>query len=142
MSQPSAKLSELYRETILANAVNPVGQNRKIAVTHQFEGNNPLCGDRILMQLNVADGVITDAAFEGEACAICLASTSLLCTHLPGQPMGAIKTGLEGFKSTLKGAEGDCPEYLRPMLGVGAYPARIACATLPWEAARSAVKGT
>lgn len=139
-------LAALYREVILAHAASPVGEGRPIAVTHEAEGHNLLCGDRVTirLQVNESTGIIEATAFDAEACAICTASSSLLCEHLPGQPAAGIVTILDGFQQTVAaGAEktDDCPAYLVPMLGVKDYPARVACATLPWRTAIDAVRG-
>ena len=147
MENNSRKLSELYREVILRNAVNPVGHEVTIDTTHSAERNNPLCGDHITINLQVQDKLVRAAAFSGEACAICLASASLLCEHVPGLQGEALAEALSGFTEGLD-ADGlptdenhPCPEYLAPMLGVRDFPARVACATLPWETAIAALVG-
>jgi nitrogen fixation NifU-like protein len=137
----SQTLASLYRETVLTNAAAPHGHLKPITPTHQAELDNPLCGDRILMQLELEGDHIANAAFEGEACAICLASASLLCRHMPGQDKDMPARSLAAFNASLGHDEGDCPEFLRAMRGVAAYPMRIACAALPWEAAIEAITG-
>lgn len=141
-------LAKLYREVILAHAAKPVGHGVHIDATHSAEGHNPLCGDRITVHLAIADRNIAAAAFDGEACAICLASASLLCAQLPGRPVSAAAETLAAFSAALdRNDAGDgignesaaCPDFMVPMLGVRAYPARMACATLPWEAATQAL---
>ena len=139
-------LSGLYRQAILSHAVNPVGHAVEIKATHGAEGHNPLCGDQLWMALQVEDGVIRAAAFSGEACAICMASASLFCKHVPGLDVTAIELALNGFthalnENAVRDEGPSCPEYLVPMLGVSAFPARIACAVLPWEAAVEALEG-
>ncbi len=140
------KLSELYREVILSHAVKPVGHEVSIDVTHRAERNNPLCGDHIVVSLQVEDNLVRAATFSGEACAICTASASLLCEHVGGLQSDAIQAALTGFAEGLdaNGLPVDenhpCPDYLAPMLGVRDFPARVACATLPWETAIAALK--
>lgn len=139
----TARLAELYREAVLANAARPVGHGAELEATHRAEGSNPLCGDEVVMRLRVEADQILGAAFDGEACAICLASASLLCAHLPGHGTGAAAAILAAFRSDLRGAgagAGECPGFLAPLLGVRAYPARVACATLPWETAVTALR--
>lgn len=135
-----SELSRLYRESIRRHADQPVGYRRAIDATHQHEADNPQCGDRILLQLRIREGRIEDAAFEGEACAICMASASLLCENVPGKPLAE----LENLHSRLllaltAGPEEEAPAELKALLGVKPYPSRIRCATLPWEAARDAL---
>jgi len=134
-------LTELYRAAILAHASAPVGRDRRLAATHRAEGDNPLCGDRLAVALEVREGVIGDAAFSGEACSICLASASLLCTHLPGRAVRELGACLERFRAALVAPQdtGICPDFLAPLLAVRAFPARHACATLPWETAAAAL---
>jgi len=143
MSNDTApQLAQLYRDVVLANAVQPVGYGAEIKATHRIGRNNPLCGDEIELQFRVSDGVIREAAFHGEACAICMCSSSLLCENLPGQSTGEAAKALSGFRHDLAESDGPrrCPDYLFPLLGVQAYPLRIACATLPWEAAVAALE--
>lgn len=137
-----ARLARLYRDTVLAHAVRPTGHNVEIDATHRIERNNPLCGDEIELQFRVCDGEVRQAAFHGEACAICMASASLLCQNLPGQPAKEAARALSGFRHDLADdvTPRRCPEFLAPLLGVQAYPLRIACATLPWEAAVAALE--
>lgn len=78
-------LTRLYRDTIRQHAAEPVGYRQSIEATHRHEQYNPLCGDRIEMRLRVAAGMIEAAAFDGEACTICLASASILCGLAPGR---------------------------------------------------------
>jgi nitrogen fixation NifU-like protein len=141
-TKQTTPLTQLYRDAILSNAVQPVGYGIEIKATHRIERNNPLCGDEIELQFVVTDGVVKQAAFSGAACAICMASTSLLCQHLPGQATTEACKALSGFRHDLADDKGPrrCPEYLSPLLGVQAYPLRIACATLPWEAAVAALE--
>lgn len=133
-------LAQLYRETILRHAGAPVGYGRSIEATHECEEHNPLCGDRIRILLRIADGGIEDAAFEGEACAICLASASLLCENLPGSPLTRLLALHDALLAALEndGAP-DAIAALSPLLGVKPFPSRIRCATLPWSAARKAL---
>jgi len=140
------QVAELYREAILAHAVHPQGHNRSLNVTHRATRNNPLCGDHIEVYLQLEDDLVVEIGFTGEACAICLASASLLCGHIPGMPAAVLSEALTGFSQGLDeaglpvDAGHPCPEYLAPMLGVRAFPARIACATLPWETAIAALE--
>ena len=84
-------IGRLYRDTIKQHAADPVGYRQEIDATHQYEEYNPLCGDRILVQLRIADKRVEAAAFDGEACAICMASASLLCDNTPGHPVSRLE---------------------------------------------------
>ena len=147
---PAEDLSRLYRETVMRHAREPVGYERAIGSTHRHEEHNPQCGDRIVMKFRVAGERIEAAAFEGEACAICMASASMLCEEFAEGSVG----GLVGMHDALLLAlgvrvSGDDDGMQRPaptaqlsaLLGVKKYPSRIRCATLPWTAALSALSG-
>ena len=134
------ELAALYRETIVRHAVQPVGYRLDIDASHRGEMFNALCGDRIEMLLRIETESIKALAFHGEACAICMASASLLCEQQVGHPVARLETthiALQGALET-PGSELEF-ESLRPLLGVRAYPSRVKCALLPWEAALKAL---
>lgn len=131
-----ASLKDLYREVVLRNANDPCGFEVDIAATHEAEGHNPVCGDSVVVSLRVSGGTIVEAAFRGASCAICMASSSLMCRHLPGRDLAAVRGGRDGFAASIRTGElGDCPADLHPMVRVRRYPARVECAMLPWDTA-------
>ena len=133
-------LSHLYREIILQHSSRPVGFQKAIRETCRNEQFNPLCGDRIVIMLQVEDGMIEDAAFDGESCAICTASASMLCAMAPGVAAAEIGKTHNWLEHSLAGdEETDGPEALKALLGVRKYPSRIKCVTLPWTAAEKAL---
>ena len=133
-------LNRLYRDAIRQHASQPVGYGREIDATHQFEEFNPLCGDRILLRLKITGEQIEAISFEGEACAICMASASLLCENVSGQTVTLLHELHDCLHSALTGAgEGAEIGALKPLMGVKPYPSRVRCATLPWTAANRAV---
>ena len=134
------ELTRLYKDTIVKNAVSPVGFEVEIEATHSAEIYNPLCGDRIEMQLRVLDGHIEDIAFRGEACAICMASASIMCESHSDCSTEQFQSAAQWFQLALGGEEADeSHPALKPLLGVRAYPSRVKCALLPWEAAEKAL---
>lgn len=134
------ELTALYRETIVEHAVRPVGFEAKIEPTHRRELYNPLCGDRVEVQLRIADEDVEAMAFRGEACAICMASASLMCAHQAGRPVADLRAAHAWLEGALSGAHEERQiEPLLPLLGVRAYPSRVKCALLPWEAAIGAL---
>jgi len=156
-SDSSDRLAGLYRETIRQHAAEPVGYRKSIAATHHHECYNALCGDRVEIRLRVFEERIEDAAFDGEACAICMASASILCDLAPGRELTeflrlhddlhrALENPHKPSPTVARVMEGpDVPkpplqEELHPLLGVRPYPSRIQCATLPWKAARRALE--
>jgi len=135
-----AGLAEFYRETILRHSVNPVGYQLSIDATHQNEQYNPLCGDRVNVRFHIKGEDIEAAAFDGEACAICMASASLLCAQVAGKKRHFVRSTHDWLQRALAGevvAAG--PKDLQALLGVRRYPSRIKCAMLPWIAALKAL---
>jgi len=152
---PAGDLAGLYREAVKRHAADPVGYRASIEATHRYEAYNPLCGDRVEICLRVTGDQVEAAAFEGEACAICTASASLLCSLAPTRPVAWLRSLSDLLREALKGslaasdestgsdssedAAGGLPDELKPLLGVRRYPSRRRCATLPWEAAVKAL---
>jgi nitrogen fixation NifU-like protein len=140
MSDSAVELEALYRETILRHAKEPVGRGHVPEETHRSEQFNPLCGDRIVLSLHVQNDLILHAGFEGEACAICIASASLLCEQAPGSTVLDMQATHSWLNSSMTG-EPDSGQHdqLLPLLAVRRYPSRIRCALLPWEALEDAL---
>ena len=158
MNDPAGDLARLYREAIRQHSSEPIGYRERIDATHRHEEYNPQCGDRVEIRLRVAEGSIRAAAFDGEACAICMASASMLCCLLPGRPVSEIRELGESLQEALSmtaGPSADAKDAgepntpsrlkpllhpsLQPLLGVRPYPSRVRCATLPWTAAQRAL---
>jgi nitrogen fixation NifU-like protein len=97
-------LTRLYREAIKRHATHPVGYGVKIDATHRHEKYNPLCGDRVLVLLRVSNERVDAAAFEGEACAICMASASMLCELAPGKMVAEVMEISEQLNEALGGS--------------------------------------
>ena len=147
-----ADLQQLYREVVRRHAERPRGFREPIEATHHWEEYNPLCGDRIEIRLRIVAEHIEAAAFDGEACAICMAYASLLCDVTPGRSVPALRKLGEALDRAL-GRRTESAEHppeavddhsaldpaLHPLLGVRPYPSRIRCATLPWTAATRAL---
>lgn len=134
-------LPDLYRDAVRRHAADPTGRGRAIEATHRHELHNAQCGDRIDLCLRIDGERIEDAAFDGEGCAICLASASLLCAHLPGAAIADLHRLSDTLDALLAGRIG--PEDagpLAPLAGVRPYPSRVRCATLPWQAALRALE--
>ncbi len=133
-------LAQLYRKIILRHSSNPVGFQKLIKETCRHELFNPLCGDRIVIMLQLEGQIIEDAAFDGESCAICRASASLLCEQVPAGGIEEFTHTQQWLERALTSSEEtDGPPALQALLGVRKYPSRIKCVTLPWTAAASAL---
>lgn len=133
-------LTRLYRETILQHSAQPVGFKKIIQENRRNEQFNPLCGDRIVIMLQVEGAIVEDAAFDGECCAICTASASMLCELIPGVSRTEFASTHNWLEHSLASDEETAgPAALKALLGVRQYPSRIKCVTLPWTATAMAL---
>ena len=73
-----------FRAVVLEHFKHPRNRGPLEEANASEEGANPLCGDRIRVQLRVIDGVIADARFTADACALCIASASVMTDHVRG----------------------------------------------------------
>jgi len=140
----SSDLSHLYQEVILEHSRRPRNSGTLKEVTGEASGNNPLCGDRITIYLNIDGDRIADAAFEARGCAISVASASMMTQRVKGQTVGDAEDTLSRYHAQL--TDEDPPELdpddeLASLVGVREFPARIKCATLSWETLRAALLG-
>ncbi|MEE4173835.1 MAG: iron-sulfur cluster assembly scaffold protein [Xanthomonadales bacterium] len=135
-------LTDLYRQAVIEHSREAYGKNADIRPTHSADGHNALCGDSVTIHFRVRDGAIEAAAFSGESCAICTASSALLCRHLAGSPIGDVVTGRDGFAASIRSGEvAQAPDFMQPLVRVRRYPARVECAMLPWDTAVRAARG-
>ena len=137
------ELQDLYQDIILSHNKRPRNEGALPGHTHEAEGYNPLCGDRVKVFLKVADGQVVDVHFEGEGCAISRASASMMTERLKGCPVADIDSRVAEVVTML--ADQDQPDLgldqigdLAALAGVRKFPARIKCATLAWHAAEQA----
>jgi nitrogen fixation protein NifU and related proteins len=140
-------LRELYQEVILDHSRHPRRFGPLPEATHNGEGHNPLCGDRVKVHLVIGgDGRITDIKFEGRGCAISQASASLMADMLAGRTVAEAEKLMRGFLHLVKGEDSsdlniDDRDRLAVMAGVYAFPMRVKCATLAWHTMKSALEG-
>lgn len=138
----SPDLRDLYQEMIVDHGRRPRNFGPLPEASHQAEGFNPLCGDRLTLRLNVVDGVIAEARFEGVGCAISTASASLMTEALKGLTVGQAETLFAGFHALVAG-EGPLPAgglgKLEVLAGVREFPSRVKCATLAWHTLQAAL---
>ena len=137
-------LRDLYQEVILDHNRRPRNFGPLPAANRRAEGNTPLCGDRVTVHLDVADGKIRDVAFEGAGCAISTASASLMTETLKGRSVEEARALFQGFHELV--TRGTVPETeegldrLAVFSGVREFPMRVKCATLAWHAAMAALE--
>lgn len=133
-------LERLYGEIIRDHAASPAGFRKAISATHRHEEYNAQCGDRIEFLARIKGDLIEAAAFDGEACTICMASASMLCRLAEGLETGRWNELRRELYRALEGqALADTDSDLAALLAVRRYPARVQCATLPWKTAARAL---
>lgn len=139
-------LRELYQEVILDHSRHPRHYGALEGASHQAEGYNPLCGDRVTVYLKLGeDGRVADIRFEGKGCAISQASASMMTEMLKGRTQAEAEALMQGFLHLVKGEDAsDLPEddreRLEVMGGISAFPMRVKCATLAWHTYKNAVE--
>jgi nitrogen fixation NifU-like protein len=149
-----AGLEDLYREIILDHYRAPRNRGElPVPPAHRVEGFNPLCGDEVVLYLDIDDGVITDVKISGQGCSISQASTSMMSAAVKGKPVAEARTLTRAFKALMSiheskiGGDGEADEVdaasddlagvrlgdLEALQGVVKFPVRIKCATLAWN---------
>jgi nitrogen fixation NifU-like protein len=136
------ELQELYREVILDHNRQPRNFGELPGANHVIDAVNPLCGDKLTLYVNVADGRVEDIRFKGSGCAISVASSSLMTERVKGQTVGESLELFEKVHDLLTGAVEEPAEdldKLAALAGVREYPTRVKCASLAWHALKAAV---
>lgn len=137
-------LRELYQEVIFDHYRTPRNRRALGGANRTAEGYNPLCGDKIKIYLDLQDGVIRDASFEGAGCAISTAAASLMTEALRGRNASEVEPLFRDFQSMVTEAEASPhPQLgkLEVLAGVREFPSRVKCATLAWHTVLAALKG-
>ena len=143
-------LKELYQEIILDHEKNPRNKKKCDGFNKDAKGNNPLCGDKVHVFLKInKEKKVEDISFEGEGCAISMASASIMTETIKGKDFNLAKKILENFLDMLK--EGsklninslstDENTTMMSLSGVKRFPMRVKCATLAWHTFMHAVEG-
>ncbi|RXZ84175.1 SUF system NifU family Fe-S cluster assembly protein [Paenibacillaceae bacterium] len=136
------QLDDLYRRVIMDHYKSPRnrGTLEEEAITVNL--NNPTCGDRISLQLQVEDGIVKQAKFTGEGCSISLSSASMMTDAVKGKTVDEALAMTAKFSGLMKGEPEEFDyEDIEALSGVNKFPARIKCAMLPWNALRKGVEG-
>lgn len=131
---------QLYQEVILDHNRKPRNYGRLDAPTHRAEGVNPLCGDHIWVSLRIGGERIDEIAFEGQSCAICKASASMMTGAVKGRSVPEAEVLVDGFRAMVTGTREPGPELRRLTVfaGIRDLPSRVKCAVLPWHTLHAA----
>ena len=141
-------LKDLYQEIILDHGKNPRNKGKCDGYTNDAKAHNPLCGDKVHIYLKLnKDKEIEDLSFEGEGCAISLASASILTELTKGKDLSFTKKISEDFLNmiknktniTLNSLTEDQMITISSLSGVQEFPMRVKCATMAWHTLLSAI---
>ena len=142
-------LKELYQEIILDHGKNPRNVGKFENFNKDAKGHNPLCGDKVHLFLKLDENKkINDISFEGEGCAISMASASIMTDLMKGKNETEVKEIISKFLDMIKEKDDIKSELLNDdekmklmsLGGVKNYPMRVKCATLSWHALTSALE--
>ena len=143
-------LKELYQDIILEHGKSPRNLGKCEGYNHDAKGYNPLCGDKVHVYLKL-DGKkkVEGLTFEGEGCAISLASASIMTELIKGKSFNETKDIMTAFLNMIKNTSEIQSNYLdedqkikiMSLSGVKQFPMRVKCATLSWHTLVSAIEG-
>ena len=143
-------IKELYQEIVLDHGKNPRNKNKCAGFSNDAKGHNPLCGDKVHIYLKLdKEKKIEDISFEGEGCAISIASASIMTETIKGKDFNVAKKILENFLNMLKkgsklginSLSEDENTTMMSLSGVKRFPMRVKCATLAWHTFIHAAEG-
>ena len=144
-------LKELYQEIILDHGKNPRNLRRTENFNKDAKGHNPLCGDKVHVYLKLNENKkVEDISFEGQGCAISMASASIMTDLVKGKEEHEVKEIVSDFLDMIKEKDElnnnilheDDKTKLMCLSGVKQYPMRVKCATLSWHTLTSAIDNT
>jgi nitrogen fixation protein NifU and related proteins len=136
-------LKELYRDVILDHNRHPRNFGTLPQGAARAEGNNPLCGDRLSLSVQLDGERVADIRFEGKGCAISTASASLMTEAVKGKDRAAIRALFEQVHALLtqpQAAPAAALGKLAALAGVREFPARVKCASLCWHTLNAALE--
>ena len=143
-------LKELYQNIILEHGKSPRNLGKCEGHNHDAKGYNPLCGDKVHVYLKLDNKKkVESLTFEGEGCAISLASASIMTELVNGKSFDETKDIMSAFLNMIKNTseiksnhlDEDQKTKLMSLSGVKQFPMRVKCATLSWHTLVSALEG-
>ena len=142
-------LKQLYQDIILEHGKSPRNLGKCEGYSHEAKGYNPLCGDKVHVYLKLDSGKkVEGLTFEGDGCAISLASASIMTESVKGKYFEEAKEIINAFLDMIKNTSElqsnhlneDQKTKLMSLSGVKQFPMRVKCATLAWHTLVSAMK--
>jgi len=138
-----ADMKALYQEVIMDHNKKPRNFGKLSPATHHAEGHNPLCGDHINVYMNLDGDKVEAINFEGEACAVCKSSASMMTVAVKGKTRAEAETLTQDFLAMATGKmDMNAPNNmgrLAVFAGVRDLPTRVKCAILPWHTLHAAL---
>ena len=143
-------LKQLYQDIILEHGKSPKNRGICEGYNHNAKGFNPLCGDKVHIYLKLGSKKkVESLSFEGEGCAISLASASIMTELIKGKSFVEVKEIMNAFMNMVRKTseiqsnylDEDQKTKLMSLSGVKEFPMRVKCATLSWHTLNSAIKG-
>ena len=143
-------LKELYQDIILEHGKSPRNLGKCEGYNHDAKGYNPLCGDKVHVYLKLDNKKkVESLTFEGDGCAISLASASIMTELVKGKSFDEAKEIMNAFLDMIKNTskiqsnhlDEDQKTKLMSLSGVKQFPMRVKCATLSWHTLVSAIEG-
>ncbi len=137
-----SQLDDLYRRVIMDHYKTPRNRGELDNESVTVNLNNPTCGDRISLQLQLEEGIVRNVKFTGEGCSISMSSASMMTEAVMGKPAEEALKLADKFSAMMKGEPVEFEDYedVEALSGVNKFPARIKCATLAWNALRKGVE--
>jgi len=137
-------LEDLYQEIILSHNKRPRNEGVLDPHSHEAEGYNPLCGDKVWVYVRREGDEVEAVQFTGELCAISKASASIMTKEIDGLSGKDLDAKIEEVLKMLTSKdEPDVDPFdlgeLSALLGVRKFPARVKCATLAWHTLAAAL---
>tara|TARA_B100001750_G_scaffold25124_1_gene16704 strand:- start:149 stop:619 length:471 start_codon:yes stop_codon:yes gene_type:complete len=143
-------LKQLYQDIILEHGKSPRNLGKCEGYSHDAKGHNPLCGDKVHVYLKLnKEKKVEGLSFEGNGCAISLASASIMTELVKGRYFKEAKEIMSAFLNMIKNTSKIQSNYLdedqkiklMSLSGVKQFPMRVKCATLSWHTLASALEG-
>ena len=137
-----ADYKALYQEVILDHNKKPRNYGTLEHASHHAQGHNPLCGDHLSVALQLEGETIDQIAFQGESCAICKASASMMTAAVKGKTREQAQALTHEFLAMATGkldlSQPNQIGRLAVFAGVRDLPTRVKCAILPWHTLQAA----
>ncbi len=137
------ELDDLYREIILDHYRSPRNRGSLEQPSASSEGDNPLCGDEVRVDLAIRDGRVFDVRFVAKGCSISQASASMMTESIKGRSLEEVESLFEMFKGMMYSADEVDVEALgdlEALQGVRKFPVRVKCATMAWNTMKEALE--